>query len=72
MLLSARLPESSRELNSSKSILDWATAMRRKGLAKCVSFYMVISVLHICLRQKNTIDILGVFHGSLGIERYLL
>lgn len=24
------------------------------------------------IKSENTIDILGVFHGSLGIERYLL
>jgi plasmid stabilization system protein ParE len=24
-----------------------------------------------CIKDKNTIDILGVFHGALAIERYL-
>ena len=62
MRLSARLPEFWRELNSSKPILDSDTAMRRKGLARIA--YLIES--------ENSIDILGVFHGALNIDRYLL
>lgn len=60
------------KFNCSNATLDWDTATRQRSPAKFAScFYGHYRIAYL-IRSDVSIDILGVFHGALNIERYLV